>query len=159
MIRGMHGMLYSSDADATRDFMRDVMKLPYTDVGGGWLIFDLPMADLGSHPADAGQTGAHDVSFFCDDIERTVADLKKRGATFKGDPADHGYGWVTYLEIPGGIVVQLYEPKYQKGAAKPAAKKSAAKKKAKPAAKKAAKPAASKRKASPKAKRNARKKR
>lgn len=141
-------MFYSSDADATRDFLRDVLELPFTDIGRGWLIFDLPEADLGAHPADAAQgstPGAHDVSFYCDDIKGTVAELKKRGAQFKHDPMDHGYGWVTYLEIPGGIEVQLYEPKYQKRARKPAKKKSAPRRAAKVTkAKKKGKPAAAK---------------
>ena len=137
MIRGLHGMFYSSDADATRDFMRDVLRLSFTDVGRGWLIFDLPEADLGAHPADSSQgskAGTHDISFYCDDIKGTVAELKKRGAKFQHDPIDQGYGWVTYFEIPGGIEVQLYEPKYKKakagkkkGSAKPAAKKAAKK--------------------------------
>ncbi|HMI90539.1 MAG TPA: VOC family protein, partial [Polyangiales bacterium] len=135
MIRGLHGMFYSSDAPATRDFLRDVLRLPFTDIGRGWLIFDLPESDVGVHPADSsgGATpGTHDVSFFCDDIEGTVADLKARGVHFNHDPVDQGYGYVTSFEIPGGIEVQLYEPKYQKRGAKPAAKKPAAKK---PAAK------------------------
>ena len=134
MIRGLHGMFYSSDPVATRDFLRDVLRLPFTDVGRGWLIFDLPEADLGAHPADSsgGATpGSHDVSFYCDDIEGTVADLKKRGARFTQDPVDQGYGRVTYFEIPGGIEVQLYEPRYKKRSRKPAAKKPAAKRAAK----------------------------
>ncbi|HLL52111.1 MAG TPA: hypothetical protein VK447_01110, partial [Myxococcaceae bacterium] len=61
--------------------------------------------------------GSHDVSFYCDDIHGTVADLKSRGVAFEKDVADHGYGFVTYFTIPGGIRVQLYEPKYQKRAA------------------------------------------
>jgi hypothetical protein len=39
-------MVYSSDPDASRDFARDKLKLPFTDIGGGWLIFDLPLADI-----------------------------------------------------------------------------------------------------------------
>jgi hypothetical protein len=155
MIRGLHGLLYSSDEGATRAFFRDQLKLPTNDIGGGWLIFDLPEADLGVHPVDGeeggGTAGTHDVSFYCDDIQGTVAELKARGVAFKGDIHDHGYGWVTYIDVPGGIVVQLYEPKYQKkGAApkkavpkKPAPKKKAAPKKAvpkKPAPKKKAAP-------------------
>lgn len=141
MIRGLHGMIYSSDADASRDFARDKLKLPFTDVGGGWLIFDLPLADIGFHPADSSgraKPGSHDVSLFCDDIKGTVKDLQKRGVKFKAPIADHGYGYVTYLDIPGGITIQLYEPKYQKGSS--GSKKRAAKKKAakKPAAKKKA---------------------
>jgi predicted enzyme related to lactoylglutathione lyase len=123
MIRGLHGLFYSSEPEATRQFLRDKVKLPYTDVGERWLIFDLPEGDLGVHPVDASQRpppGAHDISFYCDDIEGTVADMRARGVQFNGDIADHGYGWVTYFTMPGGIEVQLYEPKYVKRATPPA---------------------------------------
>jgi predicted enzyme related to lactoylglutathione lyase len=158
MIRGLHGLFYSSDAAATRAFLRDKLRLPSTDVGEGWLIFDLPECDLGVHPTD-GEPAAntHDVSFYCDDIQGTVAELRARGVELKGEPQDHGYGWVTYFTMPGGVEVQLYEPRYQKASAAPpaakkapgkkaAAKKAAAKKPAarKPAAGKARKPAAGK---------------
>ena len=140
MIRGLHGLFYSSDAAATRAFLRDALRLPFNDVGEGWLIFDLPEADVGVHPIDdSGEPPAntHDVSFYCDDIHGTVADLRSRGVEFKSEPQDHGYGWVTHFTMPGGVEVQLYEPRYEKKpAAKPAAEKPAAKK---PAAKKPAK--------------------
>jgi hypothetical protein len=143
MIRGLHGMLYSSKPAEARDFLRDVLRLPFTDVGRGWLIFELPESDVGIHPADGSggaPPGTHDVSFFCDDIAGTVADLKARGVHFNHDPIDQGYGYVTSFEIPGGIEVQLYEPKYQKRGAKSAAKKPAATAK-KPTASKAKKKA------------------
>ena len=143
-IRGLHGLFYSSDPDATRAFFRDQMKLPFTDTGGGWLIFDFAEGDMGVHPIDDNGQPApntHDVSFYCDDIQATVAELRSRGVVFSQDPQDHGYGYVTYLTAPGGIEIQLYEPKYRKRvAAKPA--KPAAKKAAKPAKKKPAKKAA-----------------
>jgi catechol 2,3-dioxygenase-like lactoylglutathione lyase family enzyme len=117
MIKGIHGLLYSSDPEATRAFFRDKMKLPGSDIGGGWWIFDFAEGDLGVHPTDHGGTaGAHDVSFYCDDIEGVVAGMKKRGVVFKKPIEDHGYGLVTYVDVPGGITVQLYEPRYQKGA-------------------------------------------
>lgn len=117
MIKGVHAMFYSADADGLRDFLRDKMKLPYTDVGGGWLIFDLPAGDLGVHPTDfpgSPPSGTHDVSFFCDDLEATVAELRGRGVTFASEIADQGYGFVINLEMPGGVKVQLYQPKYGK---------------------------------------------
>jgi hypothetical protein len=126
MIRGLHGLFYSSDPDGLRAFLRDKLRLPHTDVGEGWLIFDLPEADLGVHPTEsAGGTpsGTHDVSFYCDDIQGTVAELRSRGVEFEMDPADHGYGWVTYFSMPGGVSVQLYEPKYAKPRAKVAARR------------------------------------
>jgi predicted enzyme related to lactoylglutathione lyase len=116
MIRGMHGMFYSSEPEALREFIRDKLRLPFTDTGGGWLIFDVPQGDLGVHPTDeASSSGRHDISFFTDDLEATVADLKGRGVEFDDEIADHGYGFVTHLTMPGGVRVQLYQPKYQKG--------------------------------------------
>jgi hypothetical protein len=121
MIRGIHGLLYSSDPDATRRFFRDAVKLPGSDVGDGWWIFDFDEGDLGVHPVDEAEgpgAGTHDVSFYCDDIEGTVKDLRARGVEFTAPVEDHGYGLVTYFKAPGGIHVQLYEPRYTKGAAR-----------------------------------------
>jgi catechol 2,3-dioxygenase-like lactoylglutathione lyase family enzyme len=133
MIRGIHGLFYSSDPEATRTFFKEKVKLPGSDIGQGWWIFDLPEGDLGVHPVeDPSEAGGHDVSFYCDDIQGTVADMKSRGVVFAKEIADHGYGFVTYFEAPGGITVQLYEPRYVKGTArakpKPARKKTAGKK-------------------------------
>ena len=120
MIRGVHTMFYSSDAAGLRAFFRDKLGLKATDVGGGWLIFDLPEADLGCHPVEKGAepgppSGTADISFYCDDIEKTVAELRARGVEFTGPVADHGYGLVTHFKVPGGFAVQLYQPKYAKG--------------------------------------------
>ena len=119
MIKGMHTMFYSSDAAGLRTFFRDKLNLNATDVGDGWLIFDLPEADLGCHPADAAgkegaPSGTADISFYCDDIKKTVATLKKKGVRFKGTIKDHGYGYVTHFYVPGNFVIQLYQPKYKK---------------------------------------------
>ena len=116
MIRGLHAMFYSSEAEALRAFLRDKLGLPATDVGGGWLIFDAPEADLGVHPTEGGEppSGTADISFYCDDIEQTVADLVARGVEFTQGVEDHGYGLVTFFKVPGGFKVQLYQPKYAK---------------------------------------------
>jgi hypothetical protein len=153
MIRGVHTMFYSSEPDAFRAFVRDKLRLTYTDVGEGWLIFDVPEADLGCHPADAegaASSGTPNISFYCDDIEKSVAELQSRGVEFTGPVEDHGYGLVTFFRMPGGFSVQLYQPKYVKNArpkpmaaaarSKPAARKSAPAKK-RPAPRPKAKPA------------------
>ena len=118
MIRGVHTMFYSSDPDGLRAFLRDKLGFKGFDVGGGWLIFQLPEADMGCHPADAGvgaPSGTHDISFYCDDIEKTVTELKAKGVEFTKPVADHGYGFVTFFKVPGDFEVQLYQPKYRKG--------------------------------------------
>ena len=45
MISGVHTMFYSSDAEGLREFLRDKLGFKATDVGDGWLIFDLPEAE------------------------------------------------------------------------------------------------------------------
>lgn len=117
MIKGVHTMFYSSDAEGLRKFLRDKIGLHGTDVGDGWLIFDVPEADMGCHPAsseDGAPSGTADISFYCDDIQGTVKELKAKGVKFKGEVEDHGYGFVTYMEAPGNFFIQLYQPKYGK---------------------------------------------
>ena len=110
-------MFYSSDAEGLRIFFRDKLGLDATDVGEGWLIFNLPEADLGCHPADeerGAPSGTPDISFYCDDIQQTVEELKAKGVEFRGAIEDHGYGLVTYFFAPGDFWIQLYQPLYQK---------------------------------------------
>lgn len=117
MIKGVHAMFYTSEAEALRAFIRDKLGLPYTDVGHGWLIFSLPEADLGCHPVDdpgSPASGTHDISFYCDDIAETVAELRGRGVEFKDEITDRGYGLVIHFDMPGGVKVELYQPRYEK---------------------------------------------
>ena len=112
-------MFYSSEPAELRAFLRDKLRFPFTDAGGGWLIFDLPEADMGCHPADAaGEEGApagtHNISFYCDDLEQTMRELKERGVEFVDGITDEGYGLVTHFRMPGGVEVQLYQPRYEK---------------------------------------------
>ena len=116
MIRGMHAMFYSSQAEALRTFLKDTLGLAATDLGGGWLIFDPPEADLGVHPTEGAgpASGTADISFYCDDIAKTVSELQARGVEFTQEVEDRGYGLVTFFTVPGAFQVQLYQPKYVK---------------------------------------------
>jgi hypothetical protein len=117
MIKGVHTMFYSSQAEELRAFIRDKLGFPYTDVGEGWLIFKLPEADMGCHPAEAGEgapSGTHDISFYCDDIHKTVAELKSRGVMFTDEVTNAGYGFAIHFKMPGDVKVQLYQPLYGK---------------------------------------------
>jgi catechol 2,3-dioxygenase-like lactoylglutathione lyase family enzyme len=127
MIRGVHTMFYTSDPDGLRAFLRDKLRLPYTDVGEGWLIFDLPEADMGCHPVEnegGVQSGTPHLSFYCDDIHQTMTDLRERGVEFTDGVVDQGWGFVTRFRMPGSFEVQLYQPRYVKrSASKPQAKR------------------------------------
>ncbi|TMI70525.1 MAG: extradiol dioxygenase [Bacteroidetes bacterium] len=117
MIRGVHTMFYSSDAGGLRTFLRDKLGLKATDIGNGWLIFELPEADMGCHPSDdsnEGKSGTANISFYCDDIRQTVKELSEKGVEFSGEIEDHGYGLVTYFHVPGDFTIQLYQPRYNK---------------------------------------------
>jgi len=122
MIQGVHNMFYTSQPEALRAFLRDKLGFKATDVGEGWLIFDMPEADMGCHPADpekGAPSGTHDISFYCDDIRKTMKELKARGVEFTEDVADHGYGLVTHFKMPGDLKVQLYQPRYVRNPTRP----------------------------------------
>ncbi len=81
MIKGVPAMFYTSQPEALRAFLRDKLGFPATDVGEGWLIFDLPEAEMGCHPADPGQgaaSGTHDISFYCDQDRRGAEGPRRR---------------------------------------------------------------------------------
>ncbi len=114
-ITGAHMLLYTTEPEAVRTIFRDVFGFSHVNAGEGWLIFALPPAELGIHPGEGPAFDAgvrHLVSLMCDDIEATVADLRARGVTVRGEPEDHGYGIVANLELPGGLAMQVYQPRH-----------------------------------------------
>ena len=116
MIKGVHTMFYSSQVEALRTYIKEKLGFPATDVGGGWLIFDIPEADMGCHPTEDGAgpaSGTHYVSFYCDDIHSTMKELAGRGVEFADEVSDVGYGLAVHFVMPGGVEVELYEPAYK----------------------------------------------
>lgn len=114
-IDGLHGLFYSSEPEQLRAILRDVFGFKYVDAGGGWLIFAMPPAELGVHPGEGPtfESGVrHQMAFMCDNIGKTIAELRAKGVTVVGDPKDEGYGITTMLHLPGGCEVMLYEPRH-----------------------------------------------
>jgi predicted enzyme related to lactoylglutathione lyase len=113
MIVATHATVYADDPEAARAFFRDVLEMPNVDAHGGWLIFKLPPAELGIHPAgEASPSGHHEVFLMCDDIDETVADLTSKGAAFTGPVTDARFGRIARLRIPGGGEIGLYQPSH-----------------------------------------------
>lgn len=114
-IIGTHMLLYTPEAEALRTMLRDVFGFNSVDAGGGWLIFALPPAELGVHP-DEGPAYAsgvrHQITFMCDDIRKTVAELRAKGVQIDGEPQDEGYGITVMMTLPGNVEVMLYEPRH-----------------------------------------------
>ena len=69
----------------------------------------MPEAEFAFHPGDDTH---HDISFWCDDIETTMAELQEKGVSFNSPVTDQGFGLTTTFELPGGVEVMLYEPRH-----------------------------------------------
>ena len=108
-IIGAHSILYSVDADADRAFLRDVLGLPGVDVGGGWLIFGLPPAEVAVHPSD--ENDVHEFYLMCDDVDALVANMNERGVLC-GPIHDQPWGRLTHVTLPGGGKLGIYEPRH-----------------------------------------------
>jgi len=134
MIVGAHSIIYSASPDADRAFLRDVLELPSVDVGGGWLIFGLPPAEVAVHPSD--ENDVHEFYLMCDDVEAFVAEMKKRGIAC-GPVQNPGWGLLTRVMLPGGGKLGVYQPRHARPKAMRTGK--GAKKLARPTAKRPAK--------------------
>jgi hypothetical protein len=109
MITGAHSIIYSTDSEADRAFFRDVLNLPNVDVGGGWLIFGLPPAEVAVHPGE--ENDVHEFHLICDDVDVFVAEMKKRKVGCE-PVQDEGWGRLTQLTLPGGGKLGVYEPRH-----------------------------------------------
>ena len=109
-IVGAHVLVYTPEAEAVRAVLRDVFGWEHVDAGDGWLIFQLPPAELAAHPSE-GET-RHELSFICDDIAATTAELNEKGIEVRGEPEDLGFGIGATMVLPGGVEVLLYEPRH-----------------------------------------------
>ncbi|HET7220802.1 MAG TPA: SgcJ/EcaC family oxidoreductase [Vicinamibacterales bacterium] len=117
MINGSHVIIYSTNPEADRAFLRDVLGLPHVDAGGGWPIFGLPPAEAAVHPAD--DNGRHELYLMCADIARFRADVIARGLAC-GDVSDQSWGRVVTVTLPGGGAIGVYEPRHQRPPSPPA---------------------------------------
>ena len=109
MITGAHAIIYSTAADADRAFFRDVLGLPSTDAGGGWLIFGLPPSEVAVHPADAN--GRHALYLMCDDVTALARSLTGKGIACS-QTHEERWGRVIEVTLPGGGGLGIYEPKH-----------------------------------------------
>jgi predicted enzyme related to lactoylglutathione lyase len=110
MITGVHALLYADNAEKVRAFFRDKLGLSSVDAGHGWLIFKLPPAELGIHPAE--DEPHHELYLMCDDLKSTMAELTAKGVDFSGDVHEAPWGFVVSIALPGGGTLGLYQPKH-----------------------------------------------
>jgi predicted enzyme related to lactoylglutathione lyase len=108
VITGVHAIVYSEQAQAAREFFREVLGWESVDAGAGWLIFALPPSELAVHPAEGSDR--HELYLMCDDLDATIAELRTKGVETVEEVAEQRWGRTTAIGIPGGGRIALYEP-------------------------------------------------
>ena len=117
MIIGTHILFYSTDPDADRAFLRDMLGLRFVDAGEGWPIFAMPPAEAAIHPSDGGFSQAHAgrammgaiVYLMCDDLPAFIRSLTAKGVAFS--PVEHApWGESTSFPLPSGAHIGVYQP-------------------------------------------------
>ena len=120
MITGAHVLMYSTNPEADRAFVRDVLELRGIDIGHGWIIFKMPPSELAVHPGDgafAQRHGGHVmpgalVYLMCDDLESTMAALAKKNVACT-EVETEDWGIRTTIRMPSGGEIGLYQPRHQ----------------------------------------------
>jgi hypothetical protein len=109
---GAHVIVYSKNSEADRELFRDVLKFPYVDVGGGWLIFSLPSAEVAIHPVKSlKERDAHTLFLMCTDLEKTLKLLKRKKVKYSR-LGEQSWGKIAMITLPSGSKLGLYEPKH-----------------------------------------------
>ena len=108
VIYGSHFVVFSSDPDADRTFLADVLGFEHVDAGGGWMIFGLPPAELAVHPAEAPGS---ELYLMCDDLVAEMRLLEEQGVQCS-EVEEARWGSVTKVRLPSGGEVGLYKPRH-----------------------------------------------
>ena len=109
LISGGHSILYSKDAEADRQFIKDTFAFPNVDAGGGWLIFGLPPAELAIHPSS--RNGRSEFFLMCDSVEALIEELRKKSVHCSPVQV-RDWGLLTRISLPGGGKLQVYEARH-----------------------------------------------
>ncbi len=117
MITGVHLLLMSRDPQADRAFFRDVLDFAFVDAGEGWLIFALPPAEVGIHPAESNSVhseGEQEISaatiyLMAQDLNKTLEVLASKDVEHT-EIVEARWGLTTTIRLPGGGKLGLYEP-------------------------------------------------
>jgi catechol 2,3-dioxygenase-like lactoylglutathione lyase family enzyme len=120
VIIGAHIVLYSSNPEADRVFLRDVLGFRFVDDGGGWLIFALPPSEIAVHPLGSNVPLTYGGSEFlgatlhlmCDDLASVMKSLKAKNVSCT-EPSKQPWGTSTTIRLPSDGSVGLYQPTHK----------------------------------------------
>jgi hypothetical protein len=109
MITGAHSIIYSADVKADLIFFKEILKFPNVDAGHGWLIFGLPPSEMAIHPST--ENGLQEFYLICDNIQEFIDEMI--GYMIECSPVrNERWGNLTYITLPGGGKLGVYEPKH-----------------------------------------------
>ncbi len=111
MINGAHVIIYSKDAEADKQFIKNVLKFKYVDVHNGWLIFKLPPSEIAVHPSD--ENDMHELYLMTDDLDLEMSALKRAGAACEA-VTQQNWGRMTRIKLPGGGTLGLYQARHER---------------------------------------------
>lgn len=120
MITGAHIVLYSSNPEADRAFIRDVLGFHWVDDGGGWLIFALPPSEVAIHPMGSNpllvyaghQFLGATLHLMCNDLPSAMKSLKAKNVSCT-EPDKQPWGTSTTVLLPSGGSIGLYQPTHK----------------------------------------------
>ena len=120
MIMGVHVLLYSEKPELDRAFFRDVPGFPFIDLGGGWLIFGLPAAEMAVHPSDEDHRLQHAghrllgavLYLMCEDLQLLIKTLRQEGVSCT-EVEEEDWGIRTTIRLPSGGELGLYQPTHE----------------------------------------------
>lgn len=120
MISGAHVLIYSEKPEADRAFFADVLGFRSVDVGGGWLIFKLPPAEMALHPTDDDSAQLHGghrllgavLYLMTDDLDAQIKVLKEKNMSCT-EVGREQWGIKTTIRLPSGGEIGLYQPTHK----------------------------------------------
>jgi hypothetical protein len=101
-------ILFSTDPEADRAFLDELLGLGKVDAGGGWMIYELPPAEVAVHPTDGPPV--HELYLMSTDIEADLAALRAKGVPVSETIHEERWGRVGSVTLPSGAPLAIYQP-------------------------------------------------
>ncbi|HZQ90522.1 MAG TPA: VOC family protein [Terriglobales bacterium] len=104
-------MVVVKDMKRSTAFYRDVLGLSVRFESPEWTQLDAGNIGVGLHGQSqqlhSDKTNAVQFGFYVDDVQKTVADLKKKGVHVVMEPKKEDFGWLAIIADPDGYHIQL----------------------------------------------------
>lgn len=107
------------DMNRSVTFYRDILGIPvkmqtpqWTEMGTEGTILALTPETNEQKIDPMNNLSGISIGYQVKDLDKTYADLKKKGATFQMPPTDFGYGFSATMEDPNGYRITLTQSKW-----------------------------------------------